>query len=440
MKSLAIKQKARDAAEAAGLRCEDAEEEEGNEGDNDDDDDAPPPAAAAGDSPPGVPARRRPQYTFRGWHPVSRALLAHGHGNLFPAFLTYRRAVDTLLIDMLRPLAEAGVRPERFSSMLLEIASKHHTRLAIRREHELRRLRLLDVGAEGEILSDFGDKRRYAGCVPTGRYFADVLKAFSRTTRDFMDAEVKKRSCTDLKWDASYKEAKHLAQHHGQGIFKALVTGTNTLGEVRVQFHVVSDAHEQFVTQIAALLHSLKEYGQSPPRRFGTDKPAEDKAFFLQHIPSLQAEQDRLDALTANGEPPPEPVIDENACTIDVDEHVRVASTSGEINRLVDLVRAQLEVGDASLRTLALDAEWEVEKNAAGFQIGRGRLDLIQIGYRLEVGLAHCPVPALLSPLGLYAGCRWMTDCVCSRLSSVAAGGWCEQGVVAACEQAEEPA
>ena len=65
-----------------------------------------------------------------------------------------------------------------------------------------------------------------------------------------------------------------------------------------MQFHVVSDAHEQFISQIDALLHSLKEYGQTPPRRLATDKPAEDKAFFKQHIPSLQAEQDRLDALT----------------------------------------------------------------------------------------------------------------------------------------------
>ena len=68
---------------------------------------------------------------------------------------------------------------------------------------------------------------------------------------------MKKRGCADLKWDASYKEAKHLEQHHGQGIFKALITGTNTLGEVRVQFHVVTDGHDQMIGQIQALLATL---------------------------------------------------------------------------------------------------------------------------------------------------------------------------------------
>ena len=94
------------------------------------------------------------------------------------------------------------------------------------------------------------------------------------------NVQVKKRSCDDLKWDASYKEAKHLAQHHGSSIFKALVTGTNTLGEVRVQFHVVSDSHEQMRSQLQALLETLTAYGQQHPRRLATDKPWEDKGFF----------------------------------------------------------------------------------------------------------------------------------------------------------------
>ena len=85
--------------------------------------------------------------------------------------------------------------------------------------------RQIDPDAEGEPLSQFSDKQRYAGCVPTGKYFVEVLNAYGATKRTHMDTEVKKRGCEDLKWDASYKEAKHLSQHHGNSIFKVSVTG-----------------------------------------------------------------------------------------------------------------------------------------------------------------------------------------------------------------------
>jgi len=57
--------------------------------------------------------------------------------------------------------------------------------------------------------------------------------------------QVKKRGAETLHWDASYKEPKHLCQHHGNAIFRALFTATNQLGEIRMQFHVVTDGHDQ---------------------------------------------------------------------------------------------------------------------------------------------------------------------------------------------------
>jgi hypothetical protein len=94
------------------------------------------------------------------------------------------------LVDLLRPLSEAGVRPDRFSKIVLELQTKRHHKRAINREQQLRIRRQLDRGAEGELLSEFGDKLRYGGCVPTGQYFHTVLVKYGKTTRPHMDAEV----------------------------------------------------------------------------------------------------------------------------------------------------------------------------------------------------------------------------------------------------------
>ena len=51
-------------------------------------------------------------HTFMGWDPKSVERLPHGHGEVFPAFLTWRGAVDKRVIDLMRPLFAAGLRPE----------------------------------------------------------------------------------------------------------------------------------------------------------------------------------------------------------------------------------------------------------------------------------------------------------------------------------------
>mmetsp|Transcript_13267 Transcript_13267/g.33624 ORF Transcript_13267/g.33624 Transcript_13267/m.33624 type:complete len:97 (-) Transcript_13267:146-436(-) len=96
---------------------------------------------------------------------------------------------------------------------------------------------------------------------------------------------MKKRGATRLHWDASYKEPKHLSRFRGEQIFKALITATNELGEIRFQFHVVTDGHEQMVASIAVSRVTQNAYGQPPVELLFTDKPTEDKAFFEEQIP-----------------------------------------------------------------------------------------------------------------------------------------------------------
>ena len=180
----------------------------------------------------------------------------------------------------MRPLFDGGLRPSRFASIVLELQTKAYTLAAIDAEQDLRKRRQLDPDAEGQPLSFFSDTRAFNGYVPSGAYFGEVNKAFGRSIRQNLDAEVKKRGAEILKWDVSYKEAKHLCQYHGQGIFRGLVTATNELGEIRVQFHVVSDSHEQMEAQILALTNTLQAYGKPLTRMVFGDKPAEENAFF----------------------------------------------------------------------------------------------------------------------------------------------------------------
>ena len=99
--------------------------------------------------------------------------------------------------------------------------------------------------------------------------------------------EVKKRTANVLKWDVSYKEAKQLSRFRGGRVFRGLVTATNELGEVRLQFHVVTDGHDQMVGALTSLKDTLSKYGYTQPKIVFTDKPSEDTAFFHQLLPSV---------------------------------------------------------------------------------------------------------------------------------------------------------
>ena len=76
-------------------------------------------------------------YTFMGWDKRILPLFAHGRGEEFPAYLTWKAGVDKTIIDLMRPLYDGGLRPERFSDMLVELHSKEFTQQCIRHEYDI---------------------------------------------------------------------------------------------------------------------------------------------------------------------------------------------------------------------------------------------------------------------------------------------------------------
>jgi len=160
----------------------------------------------------------------------------------------------------------------------------------------------------------------------------------------------------------------------------------NEVGEVRMQFHVYSDSHEQMSAALEAFRGTTCSLGLPPVRLFYTDNPAGDKQYFMRMLPSLRAQQDEFDALVSQSETrhtvpdvgsdislPPYPFANISS--------VRVASTKPEIEHLIMALKDDM-TGDK----IGLDAEWNVTKNSIGMQTGVSKVQLIQIAYRDSEG------------------------------------------------------
>ena len=125
----------------------------------------------------------------------------------FPALLTKNLGVDKLIVDMMRPLFNAGVRPERFAKFLLELHTKEHHHACLAHEHEISARRVANADCDAAPLSDFADKARYAGLVPSGKYLSAVYKEYSQSIKPHLNAEVKKRGAR------RYLDAASLSPH-----------------------------------------------------------------------------------------------------------------------------------------------------------------------------------------------------------------------------------
>ena len=83
--------------------------------------------------------------------------------------------MDKIVIGMMRPLYDKGIRPHNMSDLLLELHSKKYHHRYIRRERLLAKgvaPGSLDtflgpsLGARTSMYSTFADKTKYAGLVP----------------------------------------------------------------------------------------------------------------------------------------------------------------------------------------------------------------------------------------------------------------------------------
>ena len=137
------------------------------------------------------------------------------------------------------------------------------------------------------------------------------------------------------------------------------MTALNELVEVRIQFLVYTDSHEQMTSALEAFKQTTSELGLPDMTLFVTDNPVGDKNYFMDMLPSLKDQQALYDAQcnsdSSHIQPSSQPTYDYSSTW------VRVVATKDEVNQVLDAMGQ-----DMRNIKIGLDAEWNVEKNSRG--------------------------------------------------------------------------
>ncbi|KAL7491648.1 hypothetical protein ACHAWT_002097 [Skeletonema menzelii] len=312
------------------------------------------------------------QYSFMGWDKRIMHLYPNGIGMEFPAFLTWRCGLDNLVVDLMRPMFNKGIKPAQFANMLLEMHSAEFDRLRLLHEYKNKSIRTgVNPNTKITPLGDYSNELKFRGIRVTGKYLSFAYIEHHNTIRPFYDKEVKKRGAESLTWDLSFKEAKNLAQYHGKPIFSGLVTALNGRGEIRVQYHVCTESHEQMISALQAFERTRISLGLPGCKHIFLDNPYKDRSLFLTHLPSVREQQEKYNKSTQQTEAsiPSYPFE-----KLDVHK----ATSAPEINAKVMAMKDVI----GSNKILGFDTEWNRLCRSYGAQYGRSRIQWIQIAYR----------------------------------------------------------
>ena len=114
-------------------------------------------------------------------------------------------------------------------------------------------------------------------------------------------------------------------------------------------------------------------FGMPGIRLFTTDNPTADKDFFLSELPSLQAQQDKFDAIVQKTDTTSVMEVDGPIAYDFRKLTIQVVSQSNE------MVQKMNAIIDDIMRTgvIGLDAKWNVNKNAMGQKRERSKIQTI---------------------------------------------------------------
>lgn len=314
--------------------------------------------------------------TFMAWNERSLQLYPYGFGEKFPAILSWKSGIDKLVMNLARPLFDKGVRPSQLSDILLELHTKKYTDDYIEREYKIQQKQETFGNNSSSMFSSFNDRLKYDGTVPTGRYLNQMYVREHRKVSRHMDLEVKKRTSRRLHTDVSFKEAKLLCRYKGVPVFKGLCTVTNEYGEIRLQYHVVTDGHDQLQQALAAFKKTAECYGHPNIELIITDKPRQDKLFYHGVFPSLVESERKMNEHIVE--------LEETDHLYKINEDQLICLQSPRDMQTV-AIALKNELKTRSKKVMGLDCEWKVHTNvSSGCVTDSGSIDTIQLAYVFE--------------------------------------------------------
>lgn len=351
------------------------------------------------------------KYTFMGYNEDSIKQLPRQYGQYFPAMLTHKLSIDKALLDMMRPLFDGGIRPNRFRKMILELHSKEHARRSILHEF-CDEGNIISTEREKERFSSFHDKEKYDGMVPDAKWFQHTYCKEMSSIREILDMFMKIQPTKIAKLDVMYKGPKKIKRVRGQKLVDGVVSLKNEFNAKRSEFFVVTDSKDQYETPLRNMVETQQILGHAGPEIAYVDNPSKSQ-WLLDFIPSLRKTQDRFDALTSSdGE------VENNEIHIPDNNHTEASSSDEENhnenqqngntivlpdfdqwfkNNVTYLTEAEqmeqsatsiidlLELNNSNTKVvIGLDLEWFVPSRN-GQVIGKGhKTSLIQIAYRVQ--------------------------------------------------------
>lgn len=180
----------------------------------------------------------------------------------FPAYITHKSAVSKMLMDLMRPLKQNSVSSKRLAKILRELHTLRHHRLELQylnainsRKHDSSVQRFFN--SSPEPFSEFGDKTRYAGFVPSATYLRTVYTAYIETLRPLIDKQMMLLDGAVLKGDLE-----------SVPVFTALYTLCNEYEEIRSQLLVPSKALTHLKLSFNELRSAYKLCGHQEPQLF----------------------------------------------------------------------------------------------------------------------------------------------------------------------------
>ena len=350
--------------------------------------------------------------------PFSGSILdGDGIGDFFPAVLSSRLGLDKSLMDLMLPLYDHSFNGNAFSKLLREMHSLKYAEAANAYLNLALQHMTTNTLTPVSLVNEFGsffDSNGWCGHVPSSGYLNNMYKKLQAMYRPYYDLNLKMRGTgKKVKVDVSYKLPKRLHKKGGIANFAGLFTLVNEWEEVRSQFLIVSDAHEQIESQLKSLVETLEQYNQERPMLFHTDNPARDASLAQRVFKSSLLEPRKQPGATV-GAAPSSSVSSLPKLEVPP-ERIEFLDTTGDVlDGHIYALRQMLDENwpPGKEIPIGLDGEWVIDHTE--------RFDLLQLAYRFkpldDVSVILIPIHRLSSlPPSLedWLNCPRYRSCDC---------------------------